>query len=110
MQYRLTIDVFCHVEQTSNAGKALAEQRAFARCKVAVRDGGLARAVTHYADHPSPHLIIVEDAQAAKAFLRRIVVIAERKRVPAVEPTQASGAASVGGSNGDHGCSPLRLQ
>ena len=61
MQYRLTIDIFCHVEQTSNAGKALAEQRAFARCKVAVRDGGLARAVTHYADHPSPHLIIVED-------------------------------------------------
>ena len=28
MQYRLTIDVFCHAEQTSNAGKALAEQRA----------------------------------------------------------------------------------
>ncbi len=61
MQYRLTIDVFCHAEQTSSAAKALAEQRAFARCKIAVRDGGLARAVTHYADHPSPHLIIVED-------------------------------------------------
>src|SRR5512147_1441091 len=61
MQYRLTIDVFCHAEQTAASAKALSEQRAFARCKVAVRDGGLARAVTHYADHPSPHLIIVED-------------------------------------------------
>ena len=47
MQYRLTIDVFCHVEQTANAGKALAEQRAFARSKVAVRDGGLPPAVPH---------------------------------------------------------------
>lgn len=61
MQYRLTIDVFAINEQTASAGKALAEQRAFSRCKVAVREGGLARAVTHYADHPSPHLIIVED-------------------------------------------------
>ncbi len=61
MQYRLTIDVFAINEQTASAGKALAEQRAFTRCKVAVREGGLARAVTHYADHPSPHLIIVED-------------------------------------------------
>ncbi|MGH6892162.1 MAG: cellulose synthase operon protein YhjQ/BcsQ [Dongiaceae bacterium] len=61
MQYRLSIDVFCHAEQTSASAKALGEQRAFARCKVSVRDGGLARAVTHYADHPSPHLIIVED-------------------------------------------------
>jgi pilus assembly protein CpaE len=61
MQYRLSIDVFAINEQTATAGKALAEQRAFTRCKVAVRDGGLARAVTHYADHPSPHLIIVED-------------------------------------------------
>src|SRR5690349_2256899 len=61
MQYRLTIDVFCHAEKTSASAKALAEQRAFTRCKIAVRDGGLARAVTHYADHPSPHLIIVED-------------------------------------------------
>ena len=61
MQYRLSIDVFAINEQTATAGKALAEQRAFSRCKVAVREGGLARAVTHYADHPSPHLIIVED-------------------------------------------------
>jgi pilus assembly protein CpaE len=61
MQYRLSIDVFAINEQTASAGKALAEQRAFSRCKVAVREGGLARAVTHYADHPSPHLIIVED-------------------------------------------------
>ena len=61
MQYRLSIDVFAISEQTAAAGKALGEQRAFSRCKVAVREGGLARAVTHYADHPSPHLIIVED-------------------------------------------------
>lgn len=61
MQHRLSIDVFAINEQTAAAGKALGEQRAFSRCKVAVREGGLARAVTHYADHPSPHLIIVED-------------------------------------------------
>ncbi len=77
MQYRLTIDVFCHVEQTSNAGKALAEQRAFARCKVAVRDGGLARAVTHYADHPSPHLIIVEDDGDTSTLQSRLDALAQ---------------------------------
>jgi pilus assembly protein CpaE len=77
MQYRLTIDIFCHVEQTSNAGKALAEQRAFSRCKVAVRDGGLARAVTHYADHPSPHLIIVEDDGDTSTLQSRLDALAQ---------------------------------
>ena len=61
MQYRLTIDVFAIRDETAAAGKALGEQRNFSRCKVAVREGGLARAITHYADHPSPNLIIVED-------------------------------------------------
>lgn len=61
MQYRLTIDVFAIRDETAAAGKALAEQRNFSRCKVAVREGGLQRAITHYADHPSPNLIIVED-------------------------------------------------
>ena len=77
MQYRLTIDIFCHAEQTSNAGKALAEQRAFARCKVAVLDGGLARAVTHYADHPSPHLIIVEDDGDTSTLQSRLDALAQ---------------------------------
>jgi pilus assembly protein CpaE len=77
MQYRLTIDVFCHAEQTAASGKALAEQRAFARCKVAVRDGGLARAVTHYADHPSPHLIIVEDDGDTSTLQSRLDALAQ---------------------------------
>lgn len=77
MQHRLTIDVFCHAEQTSNAAKALAEQRAFARCKIAVRDGGLARAVTHFADHPSPHLIIVEDDGDTSTLQSRLDALAQ---------------------------------
>ena len=77
MQYRLTIDVFCHAEQTSASAKALAEQRAFARCKVAARDGGLARAVTHYADHPSPHLIIVEDDGDTETLQSRLDALAQ---------------------------------
>ncbi|WP_119301042.1 pilus assembly protein CpaF [Dongia deserti] len=77
MQHRLTIDVFCHAEQTSASAKALAEQRAFARCKIAVRDGGLARAVTHYADHPSPHLIIVEDDGDTATLQSRLDALAQ---------------------------------
>src|SRR5919108_3858959 len=77
MQYRLSIDVFCHAEQTSASAKALGEQRAFARCKVAVRDGGLARAVTHYADHPSPHLIIVEDDGDTNTLQSRLDALAQ---------------------------------
>jgi pilus assembly protein CpaE len=77
MQYRLTIDVFCHAEKTSESAKALAEQRAFSRCKVAVRDGGLARAVTHYADHPSPNLIIVEDDGDTSMLQSRLDALAQ---------------------------------
>lgn len=77
MQYRLSIDVFCHAEQTSASAKALGEQRAFARCKVSVRDGGLARAVTHYADHPSPHLIIVEDDGDTDTLQSRLDALAQ---------------------------------
>lgn len=77
MQHRLTIDVFCHAEKTSESAKALAEQRAYARCKVAVRDGGLARAVTHYADHPSPNLIIVEDDGDTAMLQSRLDALAQ---------------------------------
>ncbi len=77
MQYRLSIDVFCHADQTSASGKALSEQRAFARCKVSVREGGLARAVTHYADHPSPHLIIVEDDGDTSTLQSRLDALAQ---------------------------------
>ena len=118
MQYRLTIDVFCHVEQTSNAGKALAEQRAFARCKVAVRDGGLARAVTHYADHPSPHLIIVEDDGDTSTLQSRLDALAQvvepgRKLivVGAVDatPNACNCFCSCGGSGSGGGAGGLML-
>lgn len=77
MQHRLTIDVFCHADKTSESAKALSEQRAYARCKVSVRDGGLARAVTHYADHPSPHLIIVEDDGDTAMLQSRLDALAQ---------------------------------
>jgi pilus assembly protein CpaE len=77
MQYRISIDVFYHAEQTSTSAKALSEQRAFARCKVGVREGGLARAVTHYADHPSPHLIIVEDDGDTSTLQSRLDALAQ---------------------------------
>src|SRR6185312_6845009 len=50
--------------------------------------------------------ILVDDAQRAEAHMARIVIVAERKTVPAGEPAETGKAALFGGPEGDHGGTP----
>jgi hypothetical protein len=50
--------------------------------------------------------VVVDHAQAAKAHVARVVVLAERERVPAVEPAPVGPAAVLRASNRDHGMPP----
>ena len=77
MQHRISIDIFPVADETVSAAKGLGEQRAFVRCRIALREGGLARAVGYYADHPSPELIIVEDDSDTATMQSRLDTLAQ---------------------------------
>jgi hypothetical protein len=46
--------------------------------------------------------VLVDDAQRTEAHVRGVVVLAERERVPAVEPAEIGAAARVRESRRDH--------
>src|SRR5262249_18192994 len=46
--------------------------------------------------------VVVDDAERAEAHVARVAVIAERKRMPAVEPVEARAPALAGAADGDH--------
>ena len=48
-------------------------------------------------------LILIDDAQLSEAHVLRVVVMAERERVLAVEPAEVAGAAIRAFANSDHG-------
>src|SRR5262249_16750833 len=50
-----------------------------------------------------PQAIFVDHAQGAEAHMLRVVIVAEGKAVPAVEPAEVGDAALRGGADGDHG-------
>jgi hypothetical protein len=51
--------------------------------------------------------ILVDHAQGAEAHMLRVVIVAEGKAVPAVEPTEIGDAALPGGADCNHGDTPL---
>src|SRR5262245_54075080 len=48
------------------------------------------------------HAVVVDDAQLAEGDMRRVEIVGERERVPAVEPIVLAAAAIGGFSNGEH--------
>lgn len=77
MLYRFSIDAFPLSTETEAAFEGLTGQREFARAKVAVHVGGLARAVKHYVDNPSPQVIIVEDGGGPEEIQKGLEALAE---------------------------------
>jgi pilus assembly protein CpaE len=75
--YRFSIDAFPLSKETEAAFEGLTGQREFARAKVAVHSGGLARAVKHYVDNPSPQVIIVEDSGGPEEIQKGLEALAE---------------------------------
>lgn len=77
MLYRFSIDAFPISKESEAAFEGLTQQREFTRAKVTVHTGGLARAVKHYVDNPSPQVIIVEEAGGPDEIQKGLESLAE---------------------------------
>ena len=61
MIHRFTIEAFPLSKDTETALEGLSSEREFAKTKMTIHFGGMARAAKHYVDNPSPQFIIVEE-------------------------------------------------
>lgn len=61
MIHRFTIEAFPLSKDTEAALEGLSSEREFAKTKMTIHFGGMARAAKHYVDNPSPQFIIVEE-------------------------------------------------
>lgn len=77
MLYRLSIEAFPLTPDSEAAFNGLTGQREFSRCKVGVHSGGMARAIKHYVDNPSPQVIIVEEKGSAEEIQKGLEALAE---------------------------------
>jgi pilus assembly protein CpaE len=59
--HRFTIEAFPLSKDTEAALEGLTSEREFAKTKMTIHFGGMARAAKHYVDNPSPQFIIVEE-------------------------------------------------
>jgi pilus assembly protein CpaE len=59
--HRFTIEAFPLSKDTEAALEGLSSEREFAKTKMTIHFGGMARAAKHYVDNPSPQFIIVEE-------------------------------------------------
>jgi pilus assembly protein CpaE len=74
---RITIHVFCQRPETAAVAQKAAEDRRLARAITEVRPGGLAEALGHYQNQPTPPLIIVESQEEAQHLLAGLERLAE---------------------------------
>ncbi|CUW38430.1 Flp pilus assembly protein, ATPase CpaE [Magnetospirillum sp. XM-1] len=65
MAYRLTIEAFCSGPDTAEALRAAALDRQLAKSRLSLAEGGLAAAIGHYADLPTPQVLVVEETDPA---------------------------------------------
>ncbi|BAE52547.1 AAA family ATPase [Paramagnetospirillum magneticum] len=65
MVLRLTIEAFCTSQETAQALRAAGAERQLAKSRLALLDGGLAAAIGHYADLPTPQVLVVEESDPA---------------------------------------------
>ena len=57
---RISIQAFCEQPDTAQAMQIAAEDRRLAKAHVSVHMGGVAAAVAHYQESPTPNLILIE--------------------------------------------------
>lgn len=77
MIYRVSIDAFALTPEVADVLKAVRDDRVFAKSRVTVYPGGLAAAAGHYADKPTPQVVVVEDEGDAQGLLDRLARLAE---------------------------------
>ena len=74
---RITIHAFCVQSDLADAIKTAASDRRMERAQTVVRPGGLAGAVEHYQNQPTPQLVIVESLDPAPVLLDLLGSLAE---------------------------------
>ncbi|MGE5504508.1 MAG: AAA family ATPase [Actinomycetota bacterium] len=77
MILRLTIDAFALTPEVAEVLKQVRDHRGLAKSRVTVHGGGLAGAVAHYAETPTPQVVIVEDEDDEATLLARLDQLAE---------------------------------
>jgi len=75
--HRFNIEAFPLSRETEAALEGLRAEREFSKVKLSILFGGLPRAVKHYADNPSPRVIIVEDPSGIDQLLKNLEQMAE---------------------------------
>jgi len=74
---RISIQAFCDDVGVANAVQFAAEDRRLAKAHVSVHMGGIAAAISHYADSPTPNLIILDCALSGNLLLSELDRLAE---------------------------------
>ena len=74
---RITIHAFCAEAEMAEMVKVAAADRRMERAQSVIRPGGLAGAVEHYQNAPTPSLVIVESLDSANDLLGLLARLAE---------------------------------
>ena len=74
---RISIQAFCDDQGSAEALQYAAEDRRLAKAHVSVHMGGIAAAVAHYVDSPTPNLIIVDSGLKGGQLLGELDALAQ---------------------------------
>lgn len=74
---RISIQAFCDDNRTAEAIQYAAEDRRLSKAHVSVHMGGIAAAIAHYIDSPTPNLIVVDSALKGAELVRELDTLAE---------------------------------
>ncbi len=71
---RISIQAFCDDQSSAEVLQYAAEDRRLSKAHVSVHMGGIAAAIAHYVDSPTPNLIIVDTALKGPLFCRNSII------------------------------------
>ncbi len=74
---RISIQAFCDDQRTAEVLQYAAEDRRLSKAHVSVHMGGIAAAIAHYVDSPTPNLIIVDCALKGAQLIHELDILAE---------------------------------
>ena len=74
---RISIHIFCERPDTAEAAERAAGDRRMAKAATSVQPGGLAAAVEHYRNEPTPSLVIVESQDHGATLIGMLDQLAE---------------------------------
>ena len=74
---RISIQAFCDDTRVAEALQYAAEDRRLSKAHVSVHMGGIAAAISHYVDSPTPNLIIIDTGLKGGQIISELDQLAE---------------------------------